>query len=358
MKRLKIYLSIFFTFLIYFMSNNVEAAPIYYVDGNSRLNSNYGYTMNLNDISKDRIEVSSNFIWYDYRGLTPGTQLYNVWTAEWPAAGSTWIRYKNVGMVDGQSIDLKVTLTSIGQSQPIRNGTVQPQLVYFPNSYDFYIIGMSDTIFRYEFLASGTDNRVNLSGYISLLDLDWAQYVQGISGVDSMYILNGTRLYIDGDIIRSREEDNNVANDDNPQFVAQVFINNGAEIKISTIRYLNDITMFSLGMDSLAPFDQPNPSKSVDKALTYVGDTVTYSVSQFLPMEDPAYLYDNFSITDNISSAYTIKSSDIRVYDQRNNDVTYAFDISVNGNTVTAIAKWDYIRNQSFYSKNQTKNSQ
>ena len=52
MKRLKIYLSIFFTFLIYFMSNNVEAAPIYYVDGNSRLNSNYGYTMNLNDIVK------------------------------------------------------------------------------------------------------------------------------------------------------------------------------------------------------------------------------------------------------------------------------------------------------------------
>ena len=351
MKRIKVFITMALAIIFSLtLKGSVNAVPIYYVDGNSTLNSEYGYTMNLNNISGDRIEVSSNFRWSDYKYLTAGTQLYNVWTAEWPAKGDTWIRYKNVGAVNGRPVDLKVTLADYGSIQAIRNGSVQPQVVYYANSYNFYMIGMSDTILRYEFLASGTNDRVDFKGYLSLLDLDWAQYVEAISGVDSMYILNGTRLYVDGNAIRSRAEDDNANDDANPQFLAQVFINNGAEIKVSTTRWTADLAIYSLGMSSLAPFEQPQPTKNVDKAVTHVGETVTYTINQFIPMEDPSYLYDNFVISDNISSAFTIQSGNVKVLDQNNNDASYIFDISINGNNVSAKMKWDYVRNQGYYS--------
>ena len=351
MKKIKVFITMALAIIFSLtLKGSVNAVPIYYVDGNSTLNSEYGYTMNLNNISGDRIEVSSNFRWSDYKYLTAGTQLYNVWTAEWPSKGDTWIRYKNVGAVNGRSIDLKVTLADYGSIQAIRNGSVQPQVVYYANSYNFYMIGMSDTILRYEFLASGTNDRVDFKGYLSLLDLDWAQYVEAVSGVDSMYILNGTRLYVDGNAIRSRVEDDNQNDDANPQFLAQVFINNGAEIKVSTTRWTADLAIYSLGMSSLAPFEQPQPTKNVDKAVTHVGETVTYTINQFIPMEDPSYLYDNFVISDNISSAFTIQSGNVKVLDQNNNDASYIFDISINGNNVSARMKWDYLRNQGYYS--------
>ena len=351
MKKIKVFITMALAIIFSLtLKGSVNAVPIYYVDGNSTLNSEYGYTMNLNNISGDRIEVSSNFRWSDYKYLTAGTQLYNVWTAEWPSKGDTWIRYKNVGAVNGRSIDLKVTLADYGSIQAIRNGSVQPQVVYYANSYNFYMIGMSDTILRYEFLASGTNDRVDFKGYLSLLDLDWAQYVEAVSGVDSMYILNGTRLYVDGNAIRSRVEDDNQNDDANPQFLAQVFINNGAEIKVSTTRWTADLAIYSLGMSSLAPFEQPQPTKNVDKAVTHVGETVTYTINQFIPMEDTSYLYDNFVISDNISSAFTIQSGNVKVLDQNNNDASYIFDISINGNNVSARMKWDYLRNQGYYS--------
>ena len=351
MKKIKVFITMALAIIFSLtLKGSVNAVPIYYVDGNSTLNSEYGYTMNLNNISGDRIEVSSNFRWSDYKYLTAGTQLYNVWTAEWPSKGDTWIRYKNVGAVNGRSVDLKVTLADYGSIKAIRNGAVQPQVVYYANSYNFYLIGMSDTVLRYEFLASGTNDRVDFKGYLSLLDLDWAQYVEAVSGVDSMYILNGTRLYIDGNAIRSRVEDDNANDDANPQFLAQVFINNGAEIKVSTTRWTADLAIYSLGMSSLAPFEQPQPTKNVDKAVTHVGETVTYTINQFIPMEDPSYLYDNFVISDNISSAFTIQSGNVKVLDQNNNDASYIFDISINGNNVSARMKWDYLRNQGYYS--------
>ena len=351
MKKLKVALLTFFLLIISMaIKNNVYAVSINYVDSNSLLNSNYGYTMRLNDISHDRIEVSGNFSFYSSKYLTPGTTLYNYWTAEWPTAGSTWIRYKNVGYVNGQSIDLKVTLVSYSNAEAIRDGKVQPQLAFNDSSYMFYVIGLNDTCFRYEFLVSGTDTRADMKGYLALQDLDWAQYVTAVSGVDSMYINSNTQLYIDGDTIRSRADyDNPESNVSNHECLAMVFINNGAEIKLSTTRYKSDLCIFSLGMVSLAPFNQPDPSKSVSTTLAHTGETVTYNVSQFVPMEDTSYLYNNFTFSDTVPNGLSVQSGNVRVYDQGGVDVTGYFNISVNGNSVTASMKGEYLSNQAYY---------
>ena len=88
------------------------------------------------------------------------------------------------------------------------------------------------------------------------------------------------------------------------------------------------------------------PQKSIDKSeISEKTETVTYTVTNTVDSKTSEYFYDSFVITDTLESILEFKSA--RVLDNKGTDVSNLFNISENGNLVTASAK--ETKTESFY---------
>ena len=112
----------------------------------------------------------------------------------------------------------------------------------------------------------------------------------------------------------------------------------------------------------------PTKSKSPSTDTYYVGDSLTYTITQSVPasssndlidFSDPfpnlaSARYEQFKIVDTFDDCFTINQSGINVIDSNGNNVTSYFNITVSGQTVTATAKTNSstgLVNDSFYNK-------
>ena len=115
---------------------------------------------------------------------------------------------------------------------------------------------------------------------------------------------------------------------------------------------------FLLG--SAVPYVMPSPTKTVDKDVAKVGDTVTYKVKQEVPNNysseadivafmslwsnyssiPESKLYTGFSITDSFDSALKLPAtSRIAIVNEKGQNVTSQFNVTISGQTVTASSK-------------------
>ncbi len=121
---------------------------------------------------------------------------------------------------------------------------------------------------------------------------------------------------------------------------------------------------------SVVPYAMPKPHKTVDKTQAKVGDKVTYHISQEVPQNFSTEadivtfmsLWSNYSaipenhgysalkISDSFDSSLQLPAkSDIKITNEKGTDVTDKFNITVNGQTVEAVAKSAEINGLDFY---------
>lgn len=108
------------------------------------------------------------------------------------------------------------------------------------------------------------------------------------------------------------------------------------------------------------PFTVDNPIKTVDKTEAYEGDTLEYTVSQYIPNSyyssklnfiENIDNWNNLTIKDKFDECLNIIADDISIRNELGSDVSEYFDISVSSdNTVTATAKESALVSVDFYS--------
>ncbi len=116
-------------------------------------------------------------------------------------------------------------------------------------------------------------------------------------------------------------------------------------------------------------YDTPAPTKAVNKTSATTGNSLAYTISQYVPENysstndlltfaavyahydniEQDHNYSSFSITDTLDSHLTApNASSVKVYNGTT-DVTNNFTVAVNGQTITVTAKSDYLTNPAFY---------
>jgi fimbrial isopeptide formation D2 family protein len=111
---------------------------------------------------------------------------------------------------------------------------------------------------------------------------------------------------------------------------------------------------------SAVPYAMPKPKKTVNKTQAKVGDTVTYRISQEVPNNYSGEAdivtfmnlwsrydaipqnkgYSALKISDSLDDSLSLPAtSNIKIFDEKNNDVTSQFTIAIDGQKLTATAK-------------------
>ena len=108
------------------------------------------------------------------------------------------------------------------------------------------------------------------------------------------------------------------------------------------------------------PFTVDNPTKSVDKAEAYEGDTLEYTVSQYIPNSyyssklnfiENIESWSSLEIKDKFDESLIINPDTVNIRNELGADASEYFAISVNSdNTVTAKATSDALKSVDFYS--------
>ena len=112
-------------------------------------------------------------------------------------------------------------------------------------------------------------------------------------------------------------------------------------------------------------FSLDNPVKRVSKSVVSEGETFNYQITQYVPnnyyadelnfIENTNGKYTGFSLTDELNSNLDLKGNPT-VTNESGTDVTNLFDISSNGNKVTATVKSQNLSNVDFYTHSYTLN--
>lgn len=152
----------------------------------------------------------------------------------------------------------------------------------------------------------------------------------------------------------------------NSIFVLSTGLTNGSY----SYRYTGTSCGIAAIFGSIVPYEMPKPAKSVDKTTAKSGETVTYKISQTVPLnystegDIVAFMslwskfdnipekhgYSGLRITDSFDNNLEVPAaSKITIVDENGNDAKSFFTLTVSGQTVTAVAKAAALDNPDFY---------
>lgn len=308
-------------------------------------------------------------------------------------AGKYKARYTNVGKVNGQDVDLLITLKDIDNygnigSPPrtkLPGGTYGPlaNISFSTIDIDVVMQGLNYMDMDWKIVKSGSNSGVNVSGYYTFDDIDAYQYV-GIKNstwsnhLDKVLLTNNSnRLYYknaSGHHIFSDKSGVDVPDDDgyyDHKYAFTMLYSDTDSIsirwgqdysesakndpRVNRNRYLYNVSQAGgdlLRYTAIKPVptlvSDPKKNQEFSGKIQH-NRTVKYDVSQKVPFEHERFWYKSFELRDKLDSVYQIKEKDLRVYDVNGKNVTSEFDMKVShsNNTVRAIAK--DTKRKSFY---------
>lgn len=292
--------------------------------------------------------------------------------------GKIGARYTNVGSYNGQSIDLIIT---VNDWSPRTTKNNKPQYISFEEkNIAFSTQGYLWVDVTWQFVRSGTKTPVNVSGYLTLSDIDLAQGIQLSAGtsknIDRFLITNrknrlsyqnigGQYKIYDG--ISKVDSNGYVTGTDYPdnQYISEqaftMLYSDQSSFRFKWVTPENFINLYgnynnsALGqyffyvMNKPTQTEVPSPSKKVNITDGLgVKDRIKYTISQTVPQESSKFYYKSFEITDDLHTAWT--DVKVRVENQIGENVSNLFNISVNSsNKVKVVAKDSTIKSAKFY---------
>ncbi len=397
--------------------NLADAPKVKIISGNAstgdlNIGSDHVFIPELSSSSK-LIVPNSSQMWGDgfvrrrYRALS-GSGNANFYT-ESVYVGGTWAnwenakknmnnnlirgRYTNVGHVNGNSVDLIMTvkgLTPYGKinqrvaigGSGIYAGPVT-NLSFREDEIGFVSQGFEHVDLEFRVVLSGTDNTVDTAGYYTFNDVDFYQIV----GFSSSTWNNINDIVIEGrnNSLKYRRKGGyheigypgGLDVDDRvyvPRHAFTILYGKAPKLDIRWSFYADvkerEISHFHPRRNYYTvgnpighllmyttrkpvPTDLGNPTKTQSPSNGYLrhGSTVTYNVTQDVPYEHSQHYYSSFELRDTVDKGYDV--TNYRVYNNENGgrDVTGDFNISLNksSNEVIARAKPGVLKSSRFY---------
>lgn len=309
--------------------------------------------------------------------------------------GKIGVRYTNVGYIDGQAIDLKITLMDwvpYGRSNPRFTATGGESdsignISFTTTAISMDSQGYENVHMRWEYVKAGTNTRVNVSGYLTMSDIDAYQGIwfssdtanhidkimvenrnsllkyskgncgHGSSVSGSMCIYDDTGVDVPDDSRDPRYRFTILYSD--RSYLDFAWHNNTGKRMFNGTPITRDRRMYTdvaggaqgdyffYEMDKPARTAIPDPKKSVSSSKFKAGTTYTYTIEHNVPMEDVRYFYNSYKIVDTVDSTMTGLSA--KIYNQAGKNVSDRFTINVKGQTVTATAKSSWLTREEFY---------
>ena len=331
--------------------------------------TSYGMTNYKVDLNRSDSMIMTSEKYYSAR-LTSNSQ-----------KGNIWVRYNNVGTLNGQIIDLKITLADWSYLQPANlsandklGGVSYPTILFNKTAIDVNITSypaVDSPVYKFTFYRNGTNETISIKSHITFKDIDGGSNGENEeiifnSGFDSIF--SSKASYIE---FKSNHCINNLPTDtSNINKNAWVTcLSNGNSLSFTYRRnkdtvgnQYRDITKtasgttrnfyhFLIGSESLAPFEFTNPLKEENKEKLRGLEELTYTISQFIPSESDDYYYTSYVLTDQIATCFDIEA--ITVSDDTKKDRTSWFDVLQDENNLVCIsAKKDTLNNSDFYNNN------
>lgn len=289
--------------------------------------------------------------------------------------GKVGVVYHNVGMSNGEVVDLKITVTDW------QKGATNYGYIWYTSG----TIAHSQQSYRYvkqkwEFISASTGEPLKLSGYMTINDMDFNQGVtfdkDTVPNIGKMYVTENSNLSVkkesDGSV--SVYDGLRVSSDPTDKWAQFTFLyNNTSYIEFDwNHKYLiPSVTIFEPNLGStdgeffgytgkkLARTATVKPEKFIkvdsledlktDTVLDSLIGTLTYELYHKVHDELPEFYYNSYELIDRIPEGLSIASS--KIYDQEGTDVSSSFDITTSGNVFHSVAKSSVLKTDQFYNK-------
>lgn len=298
--------------------------------------------------------------------------------------GNIGAKYTNVGHYKGESVDLKITLTNWsrhGLAGTAGTAARVGNISFERNNIALSTQGYNFVDMTWEYVKSGTNTRLPVSGYFTYSDIDvnqglefsaitshnidrymidnrWnrLQYLRTVNNSDRFYDIDDvdridtvyddryafTFLYSDLSSFSIRWMTNwaNTTRTGQPVTPERYFYGNTRDY--ATGEYLFFI------INKPARTEMSNPVKTVTPGSGYTIDQpLNYKVSHTVPQEDPTFYYSRYVIEDQLDSVLINPTVVIRNSAGRNMNAW--FDRDITDNKITYTAKSTTLNNSNFY---------
>lgn len=318
-----------------------------------------------NNWKKTKIYSSDTNAGNDWWSFNPGSSN--------SGKGKTGIIYKNIGRYNGKEIDLKITINDWD-----RYSDTSGNISYSSKGISHITQGYNWVDQTWSYLESGTNIPVEISGYMTIADIDARQGIrfskETSSKIDNLFVPS-TNNWVQFDNVNGEyyfyDETNTLSGtyDEHAQFT---FLYLGAkELRFKWVREFDKTRskpsmsintnqaggeMFTYLSTKPAKTEILKPDKEImvdqktettSSIITNVKENIKYAVYHQVPSESEKYYYNNYVVTDTLSSLLT--SVEVKIMNERGEDETSKFNINTNNNKITATAK--NTKDKNFYDK-------
>ncbi len=313
----------------------------------------------------------------EWRNLgTSETSVNRNWMSVVPAdhqKGQIGVRYKNVGVYNGTTLDLKITVTDWDSFY-----NNQSNISYSINAIGHMAHGYNYVDQKWEFVETGTDKAVAVSGYMTINDVDFTQGIKfdkaTSQSISDIYV-SGTDNWIQYDNTNGEyyfyEEGNKSSESYDPWAMFTFTYKNCAALQF---KWMTDFNAKGSNPDRVVDTDYANgeyfgflakkplatatatPHKYVSdgdeqqvtgNTLASRSEAFEYDISHTIPDEWEEFYYRNYTFSDHFPDCLDIRT--VKITNLAGRDVTDWFDVQVDGSAVTADVKTEYLGRSSFY---------
>ncbi|MBO5476191.1 MAG: hypothetical protein J6A15_00370, partial [Clostridia bacterium] len=334
MKKIKIFTIIAMAFLmICCMKSNSNI--VHAVNKESQNPSSYNidadYAFRIRYGSETSVQVYPANGWY-----VDENDHYRLNSGYW-SKGNVWARYNNIGIYNGRAIDIKVVYADWNNPLRLafeRTGIGGGYAKWTENNFN---AGKYLDI-RVEFYYHDTGEAAYIKGHEIVYDLDYFERWGAKSNITKI-IKDSHQSYIDVDANTIGINTGGTGANDGGSFA---FLYEGTSY---TYRWQG--CYYQLGLQPLFKIEVPNPTKAVSTTTAGIGNTITYTITDWVPSESAEYYYNNWVINDTISSSLSWGTGDVWITNEYGSNVTGNFTVSKAGNTLSV--RSNIVNSASFY---------
>ena len=368
--------------------------PVQWVSANYKMRAEYAFTYafrkgvtQLSYISRHNSNLNGKMHnWFgDAKGYTEAycKTFYGCAIDDTSNTDAITAVYSNVGEYQGDIVDLRVTVPkwgTVNKDHIGKDGTkITPCVLFYKDKIAFNTISVGIVRFKFEFLKHGTSQQIYPKGHVTAMDLDGGQGIRTYDywGVDRIYLRSGySYLSVTSGStangngyqeIKSKENSDSLKNSDvkgwcHLDFNGSFTINWLAQDSWKNSTGAQNAFYVSTGQTVGTYEPNPGPEKRVgDEGAAY-----TSMAKHEFTTNDPPYeitagkkfdyvisqrvlpgTYSSFEVKDTLDTC--LKYCGASVTTALGNNVTDKFQIQKVANTITFVAKTDFLETDEAY---------
>lgn len=274
--------------------------------------------------------------------------------------GNVGVWYRNVGQYQGNTIDLKITVSDWKEIRTVNtsiNGKPNYPSVEFWK--DRILIGIStdsfhDIAFEYEFFNAEDGLPADITGHLTFADVDASeQLTLNGSTFDKAYTSTNSVLSIQGNSV-SCAADISTNNNDTSTWCTVLF--STPELEFSYNRTVDDInastsrryfSMLTTNAVSI-PFGTPLIVKAVSKEIITTEDTYDYLLYMNTPAQPSGKEYTSFVLTDTLDSNITLADNSFTAKTDSGADISQYFSLDFRNQDIKITADESFVKSSAF----------